>query len=317
MGSRPAILPLRFAGHRFAGCTDSAFARANGNHLNRPPENTLASLLQALRPPLAADWVETDVIRTADDQLVLCHATDFAQHVEPALLPAGARTLDELSLEQALALPIGADGAAQLMPLPVLLQTLQQERPDDALVLNLELKDVQGSTRPRRQPPLAALVLRDIAATRFPLSRLRFSSFSLNTLAELTSREPTAACAMLFDLTPLPDAPPKRLFTDDAETYLSFTPENIAAVLARLPRLRALHPEITTLTDATVRLAAQHGLEIATWAWQEKSPAFDVKAASAITHAIALCRTHTVPLTFITDYIADVRRYAAGVTNPE
>ena len=317
MSLRPAPIPLRFAGHRFAGCTDSAFARTNGNHRSRPPENTLPSLRQALRPLLAADWVETDVIRTADDQLVLCHATDFTPHVEPGLLPSGARTLDELSLEQALALPIGADGAARLMPLPVLLQTIQQQRPDDALVLNLELKDVQGSTRPRRQPPLAGLALRDVAAARFPLYRLRFSSFSLQALAELTSLEPTAACAMLFDLPPLPGAPPKRLFADAAETYLPFTLENIAAVLARLPRLRALHPEISTLTDATVRLAAQHGLEIATWAWQEKSPALDAKAATAISNAIALCRTHTVPLTFITDHIADVRRYAAGMTNPE
>lgn len=317
MNLRPETVPLRCAGHRFAGCTDSAFARANGNHLTRPPENTQDSLLRALRPPLAADWVETDVIRTADDHLVLCHATDITQHVEPDLLPPGARTLDELSVEQALALPIGADGTARLMLLPTLLQTLLQERPDDALVLNLELKDVQGTTRLRRQPPLGALILRDIAATRFPLSRLRFSSFSLNALAELTSLEPTAACAMLFDLPPAPDAPAKRLFADTAETYLSFTPTNIAAVLARLPRLRALHPEITTLTDATVRLAARHGLEIATWAWQEKSPTTDASAAGAIANAITLCRRQGVPLTCITDHIADVRRYAEMATNPE
>ncbi len=312
MGFHPAPAPLRFAGHRFAGSTDSAFARARGNHLHRPPENTLDSLLLALHPPLAADWVETDVIRTADDQLVLCHATDFTQHVEPDRLPPGAHTLDELTAQQALTLPIGAAGAARLMPLPTLLQTLLKERPGDGLVVNLELKDVQGTMRPRRLPPLATLVLRDIAAAQFPLSRVRFSSFSLTALANLTSQEPAAACAMLFDLPPLHGAPAKRLFADAAETYLPFTPEQIRAVLEILPNLRALHPEISTLTEETVRLAAHYNLDIATWVSQEKSPAADAEAAGAIANAITLCRNHAVSLTFITDHIVDVRHYAAS-----
>lgn len=266
----------------------------------------------ALHPPLAADWVETDIIRTADDHLVLCHATDFTQHVEPHWLPPGAQTLDELTAQQALMLPIGAVGSARLMPLPTLLQTLLKERPGDGLVVNLELKDVQGSMRPRRLPPLATLVLRDIAAVQFPLSRVRFSSFSLNALANLNCQEPEAACAMLFDLPPLPGTPAKRLFTDAAETYLPFTPEQIEAVLEILPNLRALHPELSTLTEETVRLAAHHNLEIATWVSQENSPAADAEAAGAISKAITLCRNHAVSLTFITDHIMEVRRYAAS-----
>lgn len=314
MGFPSTPTPLRFTGHRFAGCTDSAFARANGNHLSRPPENTLASLRQALRPPLSADWVETDVIRTADDHLVLCHSSDYTLHVEPAGMPLWPRTLDELVLDQALALPIGADGSARLLTLPALLEELQRERPNDGLVLNLELKDVQGTTCPRRQPPLAALVLRDIAAARFSMARIRFSSFSLQALVALAAIAPQAQIAMLFDLPPPADAPAKRLFVDSDEIYRTFTAENVVNALQALPSLTALHPEITTLTDATVQLAAQHGLEIASWAWQEKSPAADAGAAAAIANAITLCRRHVVPLTFITDHIVDVRRYAAGLT---
>lgn len=312
MNLRSGTVPLRIAGHRGSGCTDSLFARANGNHLTRPPENTLASFMQALRPPLSADWIETDVIRTADDHLVLCHSTDYTLHVEPAGMPPWAHTIDELTLAEALTLPIGADGTARLLTLPALLNQLQHTSPGDGLVLNLELKDVQGTARPRREPSLAALVHRDIVATSLPLERIRFSSFSLHLLTQLAEIEPLAQCAMLFDL-PLPTGTStKRLFTNSEETYRTFTEENIAAVLHALPNLHALHPEISTLTGDTVKLAAQHGLEIGTWTWQEKSPTADAGAAATITKALALCLQHAVPLTLITDHILDVRHYTAN-----
>lgn len=293
------------------GCTDSAQAISLGNHLTRPLENTLASLTQALGPETRAGFIETDVIRTKDDRLVLIHSTDFTQHVPPHFRPAGKSFIEELTLEEALALPLGADGTGRVPSLRQLLDSTGALRPGDDLVLNLEIKDVQGTPCPRRSPPLAELVLQEIRAAGFPLHRIRFSSFSLEILTQLADLEPKARLGMLFNEALGPDEASPRLFVDGDEVYRLFDLPTLQDVLATLPALEAVHPEAQTLTPETVALVAEHGLAVATWGWLEESPAKSPVFEKAARDAVSLCTEAGVELAMITDHMADLRRVVA------
>ena len=180
------------------------------------------------------------------------------------------------------------------------------------MVLNLEIKDVQGTLCPSRQPSCAKLVLHEIKKARFPLSRMRFSSFSLGTLAELARLEPKARIGMLFDVPRKRGGSiGKKLFVDREDKFLGFTPSAVMKTLKHIPHLENLHPEIQTLTPETVALAAKHRLGITTWGYMEKSPLKDAEWAEATRQAIRLCRKFDVPLEIITDHAADMQKFVA------
>lgn len=294
------------------GCTDSAHAMQLGNHLRRPLENTLKSFGMALGPELHAAMIETDIVRTKDNRLVLVHSTDFTQHVQPDFRPAGKSFIDDLTLDEALALKLGPDGTGRIPSLGQLLDTILTLRPGDDLVLNLEIKDVQGTPCPRRTPPLAQLVLDEIRAAGFPLNRIRFSSFSLAILAELAALEPAARIGMLFNGALAPGEASPRLFVDSDEVYRLFTMAEIDTVLRRIPTLEAVHPEIRTLTPETVAYVAEKGLSVATWGWLGESPLKSRVFEEAARDAVGLCTRNGVRLTMITDHIADLRRLLAA-----
>lgn len=299
------------AGHRGQGCTDSDFAKQQGNAGTRYPENTLPSFQAALGSPIYADMIETDLIRTKDDRIVHSHSTDFAQHVALAHRPAGKKYIDDMPLAEVAKLKLGEDGEARIPTLRSLLEVTAAKRQGNDLVLNLEIKDVQGTDCPRRRPSIGQLALQEINEAKFPLERIRFSSFSLDAIADMARLAPKARLGMLFDLPQEQGGDVgKKMFADSTETYLGFTPKMIAAVLARVPSLEALHPEIQSLTPDTVNLAAKHGLAIATWGWLEESPKQSAKFAQATQQAIELCSKNGVPLTIITDHVKDVRSFA-------
>ena len=294
------------------GCTDHVLAIAPTTGAARPQENTLSSFKAALTAPVLADWIETDLIRTHDDRIVLIHSTEIAQHVALAHRPSDTLYIDDLNFDQIGTLKLGPDGSARIPALQELIALVGTLRPesDADLVLNLEIKDVQDAPCPRRQPTLGSLALQELSVLNFPLQRVRFSSFSLEAIADLGARAPQARLGMLFNVLPHEYSNPgHQLFSDSPEQSISFTPQNIATILARVPQLEALHPEIQTLTPATVALAARHHLAIATWAWFEESPLQSAKFAAATRQALDLCQAADVPLTFITDHIVDLRRF--------
>jgi glycerophosphoryl diester phosphodiesterase len=319
-------------GHRGTGCTDNGFAmeRNAADGVTLHPENTLESFRAALAA--GADFIETDLIRTKDNHLVLTHSNDLKQHVAETFwstLPKGKQFIDELTLKEVQALKVGPDGRGRIPSLKELLELiktdrpdlLRENRPDKDFALNLEIKDVQGTDRPRSnhpsigEPSVGELALREIEQARFPLKRIRFSSFSQYALVELAAREPAARIGMLFD------APVSRggdvglnIFRhpDYSEKYLGFTPDALESVITRFPRLEAVHPEVQTVTDEMVKLVGKHKLQMSTWGWLEQSPLKQHSDfADATSRVISSCKAHNVPLTIITDRVEDMRRFVA------
>lgn len=311
-------------GHRGMGATDSDFVRAQGNHLIRPPEQSLASLFQVFGHGATA--FEADAIRTADDRVVLMHSTRYGEHVVPSRHFADRPFLDQLSLAEIEAqLRIGADESEKVPELrDVLTRVLRKfsdiSSPSSPVRLNLELKDVQGTDCPRRQPSLCALVLRDMAEVGFPLSAVRFSSFSLDVLSEMHQLQPQAALALLTDVGPEHQGDVgKRIFGQGSEErYRGFTEAAIDEALARLgSSLVAIHPEIRTVGNHEVAHVAELGLSLATWAWREISPlAQSLEGqlfAGAATRAFGLCKRHQVPLVLITDHLQDMVQHLSKI----
>lgn len=307
-------------GHRGMGATDSDFVRAQGNHLTRPPEQSLTSFFQVFGHGASA--FEADAIRTADDRVVLMHSTRYGEHVVPSRHFADRPFLDQLTLgEIESQLRIGADESEKVPELRDTLNRLLRTFSDlssssSPVRLNLELKDVQGTDCPRRQPSLCALVLRDMAEIGFPLSAVRFSSFSLDVLAEMHQLEPRAALALLTDVGPehQGDVGKKIFGQGSAERYRGFTEAAINEAVARLgSSLVAIHPEIRTVGNHEVAHVAELGLSMATWGWREVSPlAQSLEGqlfAGAATRAVQLCAHHHVPLALITDHLDDMIRH--------
>lgn len=298
-------LQVYSGGHRGYGRTDNAFAQERNSRTHRtlPTENTLEALMGALR----TGFVETDAVVTSDDEVVLTHSNDVRQHVRVAQpLPHGKTYVDEMTLAEAQSVRLGPTGADRMPSLRDLLRAVMREYPTGGMrpfTINLELKGVQDTPRSSRKS-VAEAVLKVIRQEHFPLDWIRFSSYSVDMLADLARRQPDARLGMLFD-------PPtdeggnagRPMFTDTGETKLAFTPQSIAEVLKRLPSLEALHPEIRTLTPQTAALAGRHGLALATWANFEQSPLTDATFARAARDAVAMASKGGVSeLSVITDY---------------
>jgi len=286
--------------------TDSSFAqRRNAGQADIPEENTLESLLSALRS--GADFIETDAIATADGEIVLAHSNDPSMHIFPPLegIP-GKRYIDEMTLAEVQSLHIGSSGQGRIPTLRELLRAIAAEFQGSGTILNLELKGIQATPR-ATAPPLSGPVLETIRQEGFPLERVLFSSFSVRTLEELTALEPAARTGLLFYTAPPGSSYADTvLFEDGSEFYIPFHKPNIEAALRRLPKLEALIPEIQDLTPDTVELAARNRLAILTYGYPEESPLKSRTFAEAAKQAVRLCRQHDVKLGLITDFIADM-----------
>ena len=303
-------------GHRGLGCTDSDFAQKR-NKANPVSvllaENTLPSLLSALRQ--GASFIETDLIATADNEIVLTHSNDPSQHILlPEYRSANKTFIDEMTLNEIQDLRIGSKGEDKIPSLRELLRAIQSEFQGDSLILNLELKGVQGTSRiSHTSPSLAELALKIVREEKFPLNRIRFSSFSLDMVEDLVRIAPKARVGILYDLLKdKGDDVGEKMFIDRTETYLLFTKDAVAETLRRIPTLEAVHPEIQTLTEETVGFIASKGLSVMTWGWLEETPLKNEKFAEVTKQAINICSAQGVPsLGLITDCIKDMEQYVA------
>jgi len=274
---------MLIGGHRGCGVTD----RPGITRSDIPAENTLESLLGALR----ADFIETDAVATVEGEIVLIHSSDTSMHVLPPeqAIP-GKRFVSQLTLAEVQSLRTGPGGAGRIASLHELLQALTAEFPGSSVILDLELKG---------GPALARPVLETIRQERFPLERILFTSFSLETIQELSAQSPAARIGLLF--------------ASARECEAPFSCRNIEAALQRLPHLTALAPEIRDLTSETVALAARRGFSLFTWGDCEESPLRSPAFAAAAKQAVRLCDRYRVPRALITDFVADLRRFLTAL----
>ncbi|HZI10867.1 MAG TPA: glycerophosphodiester phosphodiesterase family protein, partial [Myxococcus sp.] len=105
-----------------------------------PLENTLASFGRAFDE--GADFVELDVVRTADDVLVVLHSNELADHVRP---PWPRRYVGELTHEELSKLRTGVEESGRRGEVPTLASVLDLARERHArrggagVVLNIEI----------------------------------------------------------------------------------------------------------------------------------------------------------------------------------
>jgi glycerophosphoryl diester phosphodiesterase len=310
-------MTIEIWGHRGEGATDGKFAgsRSKGE-VARHPENTLDSFVSAFEQGVRA--VETDAIRTADNRIVLTHSTSYKDHVHPDKVRADRPFIDQLAHWEVRRLRTGyrpADlppvlGGLSRIPALTELFTLLSDYPGRDTILNLELKDCQGTDYMRRtDPPIANTVLQELNNFGFPLQRVRFSSFSVDMLEELGRIAPRAKLALLTDIGPEGDGDVgKPIFpAAPTELYLPFTAEVVRTTRQRLPGLMAVHPEIRTLNEPALEACKELGLQVATWGWREQNPALPGEFQRAAGRAVGMCTEQGVPLQLITDYPSEMR----------
>lgn len=311
---------VRLGGHRGSGCTDSVFARLaslrSKSRRDKPPENTLDSISKAFEH--GADFVEVDVLRTLDDELVVTHSNNLREHVHHA--PPAVRFMGELRLEAVRQLRTGLRGRSAAIPtLAEVLELVSQWRTRRALpdfVLNIEIKDVKGTHAPKAipgRPSVVELLARQVPAhPTLPLEAIVFSSFALSELTELARLLPAARLGMLFDVD---WEAGKLVYEADpqlTDRYLAFTPANLKKVRGQLAeaggRLEFVHPEIDTLTSAAMKAASQWGVNC--WVMRERVP---VRRRRSLLRAVRLARDNHLRLGIITDFVPEMREQLDGI----
>ena len=316
---------VRRIGHRGGGASDAPFNRERDGKTNtaRFPENTITSHVMALAR--GADGVETDLIEPKDPrELVLVHSNDYGQHIfkptaAQSFALAGKGFIDQLTVTEIQRhLLIGVNGTEQIPTLGELLVAVRGVKPE--AFLQLELKGRQD-TRPSHQRPggpglsLAEKTIQTLERHDWALDQTRFSSFALSYLAEMAGVHNKAELALLCDLPPSQDGDVgSRMFCDRDDVYLPFTKETIDLGLQRVPTLRALHPEVQSVDEETVRYAVARGItRIGVWGWREFSPehpgADGQRFADAYKRAVDICdRAGVEELDLITDHVEAVGR---------
>ena len=297
--------PILIGGHRGSGCTDSKHALARERTRSWPPENTLESFQRAFDE--GADFVELDVVRTADDALVVIHSNELSDHVAD---PGPGRFVGELTQDALLKLRTGLGVKRGEIPtLASVLDLAVPRRRPGKVVLNIEIKDVKGTDAPKRgNPSLVELLAEQLKHHPLPLEAVVFSSFAVSDLVGLAAKLPGARLGMLFDEAGSAD---QRVYPGSPELddrYLLFTPTNVRNVAERIhavgngARLEFAHPELRTLSAEAVEEARRHGLGLFCWVMKEPVP-----APEDLRNAVELARKHGVSLGFITDFVPELR----------
>jgi glycerophosphoryl diester phosphodiesterase len=144
------------------------------------PENTLAALEGAIRD--RADWAEVDVVRTADDAVVVSHDLDLARFGGGTRRVRDTTLAEMKALDVGSALGFGATFAGERMPTLAELLAAAKSR----MRLNIELKPAD----PGDEEPLTRLVIAEIQRAGMADS-CRVCSQSYRSLRLARTLEPT------------------------------------------------------------------------------------------------------------------------------
>ncbi len=298
---------ILIGGHRGRGCTDHAFYGFR-NPASLPVENTLESIEEAFR--LGADYIECDVVGSADNQLFLIHNTIPADHYFQPDMP-GDR-LNKLNWNDIAKFGSGRQGLGRPPLLKDVLAKIESLAPSAApFVINIEIKGTQNSKQPRDGAAFFEELTRVVLESGVPQDRILFSSFSLENLVIASRTLPHARYGFLFD----EGMNITSIYTDSDDrfenSYIPFTPATIEETLrvwkqktGDRVKLSYLHPEVATITKETIQSAQAHGLGINSWSIFEHLDDARIELHREIASLTEHCG---VPYTVITDYIPEMR----------
>lgn len=150
------------------------------------PENTLIAFDAALNE--GADGIELDVHLTRDGVPIVIHDESFLR----TSMGTYSDFVFNLSFEETQVINV-ANHKADDVCLPPSLEEVLIRYKDSHLIINIELK-----TDVIKHPNISALVLDVCNKTEYPLNKIIFSSFNLNTLLELKALDSNLNVAFLF-----------------------------------------------------------------------------------------------------------------------
>jgi glycerophosphoryl diester phosphodiesterase len=295
-------LPRIFCHRGFYGVTDStsqANDDAKGPGLKEaPPENSELSIRTAFEKKLA---VELDVTMTKDRELVITHTNDLTFH---SLEAQPGDRVSEKTLRELSQMKTGLGG--QTAPFMTFAQLIDLLFEFPSAIANIEIKGtIQAELLAELKDP--SLIERLVALTpSVLLGRIIWSSFANSNIMAFKEAVPHASIAQLFaeparveDIV-LPDL----VYPDRSDTYLQFTPANLAWLDSRI---ESVHPSLDSLggqpgLEAIVQ-CAEKGLHVRTWALNEKDPFKNPKAHGDIVSAVELLFSYPkLKLDFITNF---------------
>ncbi len=291
---------MLLGGHRGLGTTDNLHARNVEISQNKPAENTLESIRQAL--DIGADFIEIDVIKTKDDKLVVTHSNALNDHV---FTEDKLGFLGDYRLVDIYKLRVGprSDGKISLLSEVISLIAEYRAVKNPNLFLNIEIKDVKGTEYPKFKPSEKHLLSLLAEETRSVKDWVVFSSFAIADLIEMEKLIDDAKLALLFDF---PEMKERFIYanpSEDDSKYMQFTPENIKEVTSKV-KLSYFHPEIRSITEETVNLACDLGIKINSWALFEMPP---TKDSAEVANFVKLSQKYNMKNGIITDFVKEMR----------
>lgn len=307
-------------GHRGMGVTDSEIEKENNCHIKSAYspffiENTLPSLENALNMAGAdkADFIETDAIATEKGEIVLTHSCDTWKHVKKKDHHT-KRFINKMSTQEVRSLQTGPNGKGRI---PTLLELLSAIKPSsgNGILLNIELKGNQG-TEQEKENQLIEPIMEAITEVGFPIERILFSSFSLETIANLSQTkiqlnlgvlfyQPTTDCHYLYETNKIDNR-------NNEEKYLPFTKRSIDDVYNKLKSFKTitLLPEIKDLTPNLIDYALSQSPKPRIFAHgcpKNNSDSEYSEYRNQVKKGIKLCSQRGIQLGLITDYIKEMK----------
>lgn len=294
-------------GHRGMGCTDNDFYQSLRDIRNLPVENTLKSVQAAFTA--GADYIETDAVMSADGVLFTLHNVVSKDHFFGSMPPALLNTMPFRDIQQFSA---GRFENGRIDNLKSILSVAAAAAPGRSRwKINIEIKGVQGSGQPFETNEYLQKLAETVEDSEMPEADILFSSFCLQNIITMSQLMPSASYGMLF--AEKPEA--RGIYTDRTQDhlfqYLPFTPAMIERVYETWQgqtdvALKYLHPEAMTVTPDALATAAYQGAGLNVWAiFEELTEARKEYYANLVRR----CEEHNVPLTIITDYIAEMRDF--------
>ena len=294
---------ILLGGHRGMGCTDHARFAWRGRDV--PAENTLESVAAAFAA--GADFVEIDVVPTADGQVAVIHNVTPRDHFFGPDVPGPP--LNMLRWRDFKDIPVGRNGNGRVCLLAEMLALVASKAPAGRpFAVNIELKGVRKSGQPWEGEGFVEAVAKVVRGGPLEVGRVLFSSFALRHVVLMAERLPQARYGMLFGEAQTPET----MYGMDGDVFdLQNLPFEIAYVeqcaheFARLvtngAKLGSLHPEVGTLSDKMFVELGRKGWSFNTWGLFER---VDGARRERYARLAEISRAEGIGLGFITDDLA-------------
>jgi glycerophosphoryl diester phosphodiesterase len=305
---------VALGGHRGMGCTDHDRYQTTRAIDQLPVENTVDSVRAAFAQ--GAAYVEIDAVMSGDGQVFTLHNVVPRDHFFDAANPPSAM-LNQMAFADIRRHKAGRFGTGEIAPFDDMLAIIAALDPQTLpWAVNIEIKGVQGSGQNYETNDYLDKLADAVRQSSLPAERVLFSSFSLQNIIAMSCRLPQALYGMLF----ADRGEVRGIYADRRDDmryqYLQFDPPSVGAVCGlwsqeahRDARLDYLHPEILTLTEAMLAVAATRKMGVNAWAlFEELTP----ERAALYTRLAAAAEEKGVALTVITDYLPEMRRVLEG-----